>query len=263
MLKKFAFPLTLAGLWTAYAGSACANENGSWATTFWAGPLASLQGTEQFPASGAIADLGALDPSFADDPATTDINRLSFQDVFRSGETLGAELAYRTGLGFEPFARLSFSRLGGEEMPIGTISSAAFAKPAPVTANFDAARSSSLTLGGRYFFSDAGALHPFIAGYVGADHLDALHADVAVVPLGRRFDRQTVMSNNTRFLAGVQGGVSYSLSPSADLRFAIGAERLSAEQLESKFLAPLGIDDIKVNERRWSIPAEIGVNYRF
>lgn len=263
MLKKFAFPLTLAGLCGAYAGSARADENGSWATTFWAGPLASLQGTAQFGATGAVDDLGTLDPEFADDTATTTIDRLSFRDVFRTGETVGAELTYRAGLDFEPFARLSFSRLGGKAMPIGTMSSVAFTTPGTIEANFDGAQSTALTLGARYFFSDMGTLHPFIAGYVGADHLDALHAAIDIIPLEKRFDRQTVMPNNTRFLAGVQTGVSYALSPSADLRFAVGAERLSAEQLESNFLAPLGIDDIKVNERRWSVPAEIGVNYRF
>ena len=113
MLRKFALPLSLAGLTATYAGLAHAN-----------------------------------------DPATTTIDRLSFRDVFRTGETVGGELAYHMGPDFEPFAR-------------------------------------------------------YFAGFVGADHLDALRANVALLPLASRFDRQTVIPNNTRFLAGVEGGVSY------------------------------------------------------
>lgn len=263
MLKRTVLSMTIAGLCATHPGTALANDDSRWATTVWVGPLFAGHDTAQFAAVGGLADLGTLDPSFAADSATTTIDGLSFRDMFRTGATLGGELTYRMSPSFEPFARLGFSRLGGKRLPIGTISSEAFASPAPVSVNFDQAQSTALSLGARYFFLNSGALHPFVSGYVGADHLDALHADVAVAALARRFDRATVLSNNTRFVAGVQGGVSYDLSPGADIRFSIGAERLSAEELESKFLEPLGIDAIRVSERRWSVPAEIGINYRF
>jgi len=263
MLRKFALPLTLAGLSAVYAGAVHADEDSPWDTTLWIGPLFSQHGTAQFDAAGSIADLGSLDPAYANDPATTTIDRLSFRDVFRTGATVGAELAYRAGSDFEPFVRVNFTRFGGKTLAVGTISSAAFTAPAPIMVNYDVARSTAFTIGARYLFADTGALHPFLSGFVGADHLDALRANVDVAALASHFDRETVMPNNTRFLAGVEGGVSYELSPTTDVRFAIGAERLSARELESQFLAPLGIAAIKENERRWTMPAEIGVNYRF
>ncbi|MGH8261849.1 MAG: hypothetical protein ACRETU_05595 [Steroidobacterales bacterium] len=263
MLRRLAMPLTLAGLSAVYAGAVHADENSPWDTTLWIGPLFSQHGTAQFNAAGSIADLGTLDPAFADDPATTSIDRLSFRDIFRTGVTAGAELAYRTGSDVEPFVRVNFTRFGGKTLPVGTISSAAFTAPAPIMANYDVAHSTAFTVGARYLFADTGALHPFLSGFVGAEHLDALRADIGVAELAKRFDRETVMSGSTRLLAGVEGGLSYELSPTTDVRFAIGAEHLAARELESKFLAPLGIADIKESERRWTMPAEIGVNYRF
>ena len=222
MLRKFALPLTLAGLSAVYTGAAHANEDSPWDTTLWIGPLFSQHGTAQFDADGSIADLGSLDPAFANDSATTTIDRLSFRDVFRTETTVGAELAYRVGPDFEPFVRVNFARFGGKTLPIGTISSAAFTAPAPIMAKYDGARSSAFTIGARYLFADSGALHPFLSGFVGADHLDALRANVDVAALASHFDRQTVLPNNTRFLAGVEGGLSYELSPTTDVRFAIG-----------------------------------------
>jgi hypothetical protein len=262
MLKKFALPMTLAGLCATYTATAAVGD-GRWTTTIWAGPLFTPQRTMQPGASGAIENIGSLDSTLAGDSGTTTVDRLSFRDVFRTGEALGAELAYRSGGNFEPFARLSFTRLGGKSVRVGELTSEALTAAAPVNVNFDEAKSAAITLGGRYFFAESGALHPFVTAFVGADHMDAVHADVAVVQLESRFDRQNVLPNTTRFQAGAEAGVSYQLGNSADLRFAIGAERVSAQRFDSKFLEPLGIDAIRISERRWSIPAEIGLNYRF
>lgn len=262
MLKKLALPMTLAGICATHSGSAQADD-ARWATTIWAGPLFTGHDTAQFGTSGGLADLGSLDPAFSEDSATTSIKGLSFHDMFRTGETLGAEFAYRASDAFEPFARVSFSRLGGRATTIGTLDSEAFTAATDIRANFDSQQSSALTLGARYLFAASGSLHPFVSGYVGADHMDALRANVTVPLLTQRFDRETVLPNNTRFIAGAQAGLSYDIGSNADLRFSIGAERLSAQELESKFLTPLGIDAIKVSEQRWVLPAEIGINYRF
>ncbi|HZF16609.1 MAG TPA: hypothetical protein VE046_11760 [Steroidobacteraceae bacterium] len=263
MLKKYALPMTLAGFCATHAVAASAADDGRWSTTIWAGALFNPGGTMQFATTGSIADLGTLDPGFADESASTSIRRLSFPDVFRGGETLGAEFAYHTGESLEPFARVSFSRLSGRRTTVGDITAEALASPAAISVNYDESNSAALTLGANYFFAESGIVQPFITGFIGADHADALHADVAVDSFGHDFDRQTVIPKNTRFVAGLQGGVSCRLGQSSDLKFSIGAEHVAADDIESTFLGPVGVSAIRIDQSPWSFPAEIGLNYRF
>jgi hypothetical protein len=100
-------------------------------------------------------------------------------------------------------------------------------------------------VGARYFFQNASALEPFVSGYVGVNHTDTLYADIAVPDLAVREDRRELIPNAMHFAAGIDTGVSYALGDSASLRFS------------------LGIDGARLSERRWTIPAALGVTYRF
>lgn len=263
MLKRIALPMTLAGFCATHAATATAADDGRWSTTLWAGALFNQAGTMQFATTGSIADLGSLDPALADNSGSTTVKRLSFPDVFRGGATLGAEFTYHTGESLEPFARMSLSRLSGGAMTVGEISSDALTNPAAIRVNYDNSQSTALAFGANYLFLESGIVQPFITGFVGAEHADALRANVALEVLDRRFDHQTVIPNNTRFLAGLEGGVSYRLGQSSDLKFAIGAEHVSANDLQSAFLSPAGVSAVRINQSQWSFPAEIGLNYRF
>ncbi len=262
MIRKFAIPVTLASLVSAHSIVAHANE-GRWTTTVWAGPVFTPEGTMYGGGSADIADLGTLDPSLADSSGSITANHLSFGKVFRTGAALGAEMTYGASQQFEPFVRLSYSRLGGDNLTLGEITSASVATPAKISANFDSLNSSSLVVGARYFFQNASALEPFVSGYVGVNHTDTLYADIAVPDLAVREDRRELIPNATHFAAGIDTGVSYALGDSASLRFSVGADRVATHRATTAAFDSLGIDGARLSERRWTIPAALGVTYRF
>lgn len=211
----------------------------------------------------ALVDLGVVDPMYAGDSATTTANRLSFRDAFRTGPIAGLEMSYGVSSRLEPFMRFDYQQFGGRDLAIGDVASAALATPAAISANFDDLRSSSLVIGARYFFLDTARLRPFVSGFLGANHTDGLRADLAAPALSVNLGRETILPAATRFTAGLQAGVGYAVNDQMDLRFSMGANYIASQKYLANALNALGISALDVNDRRWSLPAEFGISYRF
>ena len=262
MNMRFSIPLALAALAGTQGARATAYDEGQWVTTFVGGASLIPHGTLQTGATGDIPNLGSIDATHAGDPATTAINRVSFHDAFRVGPAFGIETGYMADSNIEPFVRLEYSQLNGRTDRIGELTSLALTEPAGITARFDDVKSWSLNVGTRYFLADAGAIRPFVAGYLGANRTDAVRAHLAVddsADLGR----DALLPRETRFDGGVEGGVNFQLADQADLRLSVGADYVAGRHERSDAFAPLGVDLVKVTDQRWSIPIDLGLNYRF
>ena len=248
--KASILPVALLALGGARIAAASNYDEGQWVTTF-------MAGSELIPretmSSHLRTDIGPL--------GITAIDRLQVDDAFRSGPSFGIETGYMTQSNVEPFVRLSYSKLEGRNTSIGSISSPDFTTGTSIGTDFDDMKSWALNLGTRYFLSDNGTLRTFVAGYLGADRMDALRADINVA--GLPSTRDEFLPRATRFDAGVEGGLSWQLSDQADMGLSVGAQYVDARKEVTNAFSPVGIDQVRFQDPRWSVPVNLGVNFRF
>ena len=195
------------------------------------------------------------------DVAVAELDSLRVNDAFRSGPSIGIEAGYMSQSNIEPFVRLSYSKLEGRNTSIGSVEAPDLGTAAAIGANFDDMKSWALNLGTRYFLSDSGTVRTYVAGYLGAERMDAMRAnlDIAGVPVSQ----EEFLPRATRFDAGVEGGLSWALSDQADLGLSVGAQYVDARKEMTNAFAPVGLDQVRFEDPRWSIPVNLGMNFRF
>jgi hypothetical protein len=96
-----------------------------------------------------------------------------------------------------------------------------------------------------------------------ADDQEQQHAQANLCVLSIHGARQYHCRHGGRFDAGLEGGVNFQLASNADLRLPIGANYVDARKTTTQAFAPLGVDAVQMTEQRWSVPIDLGVNYRF
>jgi hypothetical protein len=252
MLSKLSIlPVALIALGGSQLAAAASNyDEGQWVTTFMAGSELIPHETISPQIKGSI-----------DGVETATLGRLQVNDAFRSGPSFSVEAGYLSESSLEPFVRLSYSRLEGRNTSIGSVAVPALDSATAIGANFDDMKSWALNLGTRYFLSDTGTVRTYFAGYVGADRTDAMRATLSLS--GMPVSREELLPTATRFDAGVEGGVSWKLSDQADMGLSIGAQYVDARHRETSAFAPIGIEQVQFTDPRWSIPVNLGVNFRF
>jgi len=248
--KTSVFPVALVALGLSKLASASNYDEGQWVTTF-------IAGSELLPHDTISPQVRTN----VNDVAIAELDSLRVTDAFRSGPSIGIEAGYMSQSNLEPFVRLSYSKLEGRNTSIGSVQSPDLSTAAAIGANFDDMKSWALNLGTRYFLSDSGTVRTYVAGYLGAERMDAMRAnlDIAGVPVSQ----EEFLPRATRFDAGVEGGLSWALSDQADLGLSVGAQYVDARKEMTNAFAPLGLDEVRFEDPRWSIPVNLGVNFRF
>jgi hypothetical protein len=244
------------------AGTASASDEGQWVTTFLAGSNLLENGKFNPQVTHNVANLGTIDPTLAGLSGESHIDGLQFRDAFRIGPSFSIETGYMAQSNFEPFARLSYSQLSGRNQEIGFLETPTVESPIPIRANIGDMNTWALNLGTRYFLTDSGAARTYVAGYVGADRTDALHARFHVAGLPDSAS-EDILPQTTRFDAGVEGGFAWQVSNNADLSLSVGAQYLDARSESTDAFAPVGIEDVRFTDPRWSFPVNFGVNFKF
>ena len=74
---------------------------------------------------------------------------------------------------------------------------------------------------------------------------------------------EDLLPQQTRFDAGIEGGVNFHFADTADLRLSLGADYVDARKKTTDAFAPLGVDAVKMTEQRWSVPVDLGLNFHF
>jgi hypothetical protein len=248
--KISAFPVALVALGLSKLASASNYDEGQWVTTFMAGSELIPHDTISPQVRTNVGDI-----------AVAELDSLRVNDAFRSGPSIGIEAGYMSQSNIEPFVRLSYSKLEGRTTSIGSVEAPDLGTAAAIGANFDDMKSWALNLGTRYFLSDSGTVRTYVAGYLGADRMDAMRAnlDIAGVPVSQ----EEFLPRATRFDAGVEGGLSWALSDQADLGLSVGAQYVDARKEMTNAFAPVGLDQVQFEDPRWSVPVNLGVNLRF
>ena len=244
------------------AGAASAADQGQWVTTFLAGSNLLENGTFNPHVTRDVANLGTIDPTLTGLSGESHIDGLQFRDAFRIGPSFSIETGYMAQSNFEPFARLSYSQLSGRNQEIGFLESPTLDSPVAIRANIGDMDTWALNLGTRYFLTDSGVARTYLAGYVGADRTDALHARFHVAGLPDSAS-EDILPQTTRLDAGVEGGLAWQVSNNTDVSLSVGAQYLDARSESTDAFAPVGIEDVRFTDPRWSFPVNFGVNFKF
>jgi hypothetical protein len=260
--KVSLLPVALLALGGTQLASAASYDEGQWVTTFMAGSSPIEQGSFNPHVSRSVADLGTIDPTLSGIAGTSTVDHLQFRDAFRPGPSFGIETGYMVQSNIEPFARLSYSQLRGRNQEIGFLTAPSFDTATPLRGNFDDMTSWALNLGTRYFLSDSGTMRTYVAGYMGADRTDALHARLGVAGLPA-LPSEDILPQKTRFDAGVEGGLAWQVSDNAGLSLSVGAQYLDARTENTDAFAPLGVSDVRFTDPRWSFPVNLGLDFHF
>jgi hypothetical protein len=59
------------------------------------------------------------------------------------------------------------------------------------------------------------------------------------------------------------GSGGYCGTDNADLRVSLGAGIVDARKKTTAAFEPLGVESVQMTEQRWSVPVDVGLNYRF
>jgi hypothetical protein len=250
IMKRISIPLALVALGTAHVACAAGNEEGRWSASFRVGAELIPHGTFQHGAT-------------AQGPAgTVELDSLTYDDIFRVGPSADLELGYRVLSNLEPFVRVSYAQMRGENARIGDVHPAG-GTPTVIRANFDDNESWQVDLGTRLFFVDSGPLQSYVAAYVGADRAEELTAHVRVNGVLTPSSRERVLPRETRFAAGLELGVSYEITDAAAISLSVGANFRNARHERSHAFDALGIDTVRVTDQEWTLPIDLGVTWRF
>jgi hypothetical protein len=240
-------------------------EQHPWSFSLSAGGAADMSGSIREPMTTAIDNLGPLDPALTGAAGTLTLDHTRFGDLYDNGHELGAELGYAFSKNLEGFGRLSYDDFSGRGVDIGTLSSDALAAPAPLDADFADAKALSLQFGARYYWAAGSEWRPFVAGALGATHMDALTASLTVPGTAIDLPDARFSSADTVFTQSAEAGVEYAPGPSFDLRFAVDADhfgRVGASH-DDAALTQLGIDSNEDPGSRWTFPVTLTASYRF
>ena len=251
MISKISvFPVALVALGLSKLASASNYDEGQWVTTF-------MAGSELIP-TDSISPHVRTDVG---DAGIATLDNVQVKDAFRSGPSFGIETGYMTQSNLEPFVRLSYSKLEGRNADIGSLEAPGLDTAAAIGADFDDMTSWALNVGTRYFLSDSGTVRTYVAGYLGADRMDAMTADISIA--GAPVAREEFLPSATRFDAGVEGGLAWALSDQADVGLSIGAQYVDARKETTNAFAPIGLDQVRFEDPHWSVPVNLGLNFRF
>lgn len=236
---------------------------GSWETTFSAGIDGIPRETLLRPDTTPIADLGMVDPVLTGHPGTLTFEHLAFHDALRIGPQFAVESGYWASHDFEPFVRFDYTQLRGKTFDIGNVSSPALTTAAPIRADFDNRDAESLALGSRYFFTSSETFRPYVTGFIGLTHQNALRADLGASGIGLASESAVLLPSATKFDAGAETGLSYAMTDRADLRISAGAQYLAGSDRRSTAFERFGLGPVDLQTPHWTVPVNIGVSYNF
>ena len=257
--------LPVLGLACGVAHAAPNPEQHPWSFSLSGGGDVDTSGSIREPETTTIDDLGAIDPALEGTSGTLTLDRTRYSDLYDNGHELGAELGYAFSKNLEGFGRVTYDSFAGRDVEIGTLTSDVLAEPAPLDANFADAKSVSLQVGARYYWAAGSAWRPFVAGALGATHMDALTASLTVP--GTAFEPQDARfaQADTVFTQSAEAGLEYNAGPSFGLRFAVDADHFghASASDDDPVLTQLGIDTTENPGNRWTFPITLTASYRF
>ena len=254
---------------TVVAGAArvamAAEPAGAWSLSISGGDSISESGSLRAPMSATLGDLGALDPGLTGESGTLRLDRLRYDDLFRSRFDTGLELDYSFSDNLQTYGRFDYGSFDGRTHAIGSLTDTALDNSAAIEDQFADADNLSLQFGSRYLWSTGLDWRPYAGFALGATRLGEMRATLtrtdfsAVIP-DFRFARA-----GTVFSQSLQTGVDYTPNTAFGLRFGVDADRVGKPPSgDDPRTSELGFGpSSEAHSSLWSFPVSIAANYRF
>jgi hypothetical protein len=252
--------LTTGAVRAAYA----ANKDSPWSVSILGGDSVAVTGKLRSPATSTISDLGTVDPGLAGTSGTLSLDKLRYNDLFRSRYDTGLELDYSFDENLQSYGRFSYEGLGGRTRTMAELSTPSLTTPSSLTARFADADNMSVQLGSRYYWSTGTAWRPFAGAALGATHLDAMRASLAVPDTSLDLQNVRFTRTATVFSQSLETGVEYNPNSSSGVRFCVDADHIGTPpSARDPALTELGFDSAHDAQSRWSFPVAVAATYHF
>jgi hypothetical protein len=236
-----------------------------WSLSISGGDSISESGSLRAPMSTTLGDLGALDPALTGEFGTLRLDRLRYDDLFRSRFDTGIELDYSFSDNLQTYGRFDYGSFDGRTRAIGSLSDTSFGSPAVIEGHFADADNVSLQFGSRYLWSTGSDWRPYAGFALGATYLDEMRASLTSTDFSATIPDFRFARAGTVFSQSLQTGVDYTPNTAFGLRFGIDADHLGKPPNgDDPRTSELGFGpSSEAHSSLWSFPVSIAANYRF
>lgn len=230
--------------------------------TLIAGGDTSVNGDVHKGAIAPIADLGPLNPALAGVSAELQIGARSYDKIYGKGTNFGIEMAWPMGNSDEVFGQLMYTRTGSGSTQVGGAYVPALETTLPVYGRFGSYDALGLEGGYRYYFG-SGSVRPYIAGRLGATHVDSIKATFTIPDANIALNDVPFFKSGWQLSGGADLGVMWALTDKTSLGLEVGARYHGNLSGDDSALAGLGLAGINNTGKRTSYPVNLRLQMRF
>ena len=234
------------------------------------GPTFSLIGGTDTSVSGdvhngaiaPIADLGPLNPALAGVSAELRIGARSYDKIYGKATNFGVEMGWPMGDNYEAFGQLMYTRSGAGSTQVGGAFVPALNTTLPVYGRFGSYKALSLEGGYRYYFG-TGGVRPYVAGRLGATHVNSIKATFTIPDANRALNDVPFFDSGWQLSGGADLGMLWSVSEKTSLGLEVGVRYHGNLSDNDSALAGLGLASINNTGKRTSYPVNLRLQMRF
>ena len=230
--------------------------------TLIAGGDTSVNGDVHKGAIAPIADLGPLNPALAGVSAELQIGARSYDKIYGKGTNFGIEMAWPMGNSDEVFGQLMYTRTGSGSTQVGGAYVPALETTLPVSGRFGSYDALGLEGGYRYYFG-SGSVRPYIAGRLGATHVNSIKATFTIPDANIALNDVPFFKSGWQLSGGADLGVMWALTDKTSLGLEVGARYHGNLSGDDSALAGLGLAGINNTGKRTSYPVNLRLQMRF
>lgn len=214
---------------------------------------------------GAIApvpNLGPLNPALVGVSAELRIGARSFDEIYGTTYSIGAELAYGLTENDELFGQFRYQHGDKGRVQVGGAFVPALSTELPVLGTFSDLNVYALEIGYRRYFG-SGTLKPYIAGRAGAAFTDSIKATFEIPAAAITINNAPFYKSSTSYSVGGDLGVSYKLGTSVSLIAEAGLRYTSGLRGDDSAIGGLGLSSINEAGGRLDVPVRAGLKVQF
>ncbi len=260
-LKICAIAAAVVGLSTAAHAAGDTDQRG-WNISIVGGASGGLSGSLLPASENSILNLSGLDPTLSG-AGSVAIDRLRYNDVFRSNYNAGIEAGYGLTNHVSIATRLTVARFLGRGLELGVVSGNEPGAPQTLAARFQDTEDLTWQVGSRYLWIVGQRWRPFIGGGLGITRPDKVRANVTSTDPTFAARMVDFTDNRHVLSASLIGGADLSLAKTFGLRFSVGADYAGAPRGASDpMLGTLGVNVDREAGARVDYPLEIDAVFK-
>jgi hypothetical protein len=238
-------------------------QEGAFSISVFGGVDDPLSGDVHDGVNAPVADLGPLNPALAGVSAELRIRSRSYDDIYGSATSFGAEFTYGLSGNSEIFGQLRYTEADEGSVQVGGAFVPALATTLPVNGTFSDYKALTIEGGYRYYFSDLGPTRPFVAGRIGATRTDDIRATFTIPAANINIVNVPFTEKKWVASAGIDVGLLIPVGESFSITAQTGVRYSGDLEGDDSAIGGLGLGSINDTGKRVSYPVSVGLRYDF